>query len=358
MTMTSDTSVRIARAGHLAPKVVFVDGIEGCGKTMLSPILSALDRAELLTYAYEIEHVCSLRYLGKLDGEAAATTISMLADLRLYNLMQSREVNFRPSDLSSVFRASHPLKYIRRLFQPGDRRAAERIPDENPILFLTTHRLIAYGEPLLDAFSDRLVFVEVVRHPLYMIIQNTLNYSGLIGTARDFTIYYDYRGTHVPYFVRGWEDRFLSSNFVERAIYSIRHLTSRSQAMRASIEVRGESRIVTVPFERFVLDPDPYMKTLEDVIGTQVTPATRRMLAKQRVPRAKYADSLNLAVYRRCGWEPPKPGLSEREEFEHRRLWAERQVSTDAMLTLDALCDEYEATFMGGSLRPNGGRYA
>ena len=45
------------RTSHLAEKIVFVDGMPGCGKTMLSPIVAALPRIELLQYAYEIEYV-------------------------------------------------------------------------------------------------------------------------------------------------------------------------------------------------------------------------------------------------------------------------------------------------------------
>lgn len=324
---------------------------------MLSPILSALDRAELLTYAYELEHVVSLNQLGKLDDDAADVMISMLADLQLYNTMQSRQLNFRPGDLSSVFRASRPLRYLRRLFQPGDRAAAERIPAERPILFLTTHRMIAFCEPIVRALGARATFIEVVRHPLYVIIQNSRNFEGLIGTARDFTIYFDHRGQDLPYFVKGWEDRFIESNQVERAIYSVQHLSARSDANRTALGDGSTSALRTVPFEQFVVTPDPFMRMFEETLHTNVTRATKRMMAKQRVPRTKYADSIDLAVYRRCGWEPPKQGLTEREELEYRRIWVESQVSETAMRILDALCDEYERRYMGGVLRAGGGRY-
>lgn len=348
---------KVIRRDHLAPKVVFVDGIEGCGKTMLAPIVSALDRAELLTYAYEIEQVCSLRFLDKLSDDAAVAMVSLLADLQLYNSMQSREINFRPGDLSSVFRASHPLKYFRRLFQPGDAQAAERIKAENPILCLTTHRMVAHCEPIVRALGRRVVMVEVVRHPLYVIIQNARNYGGLVDSARDFTIYYEYDDKSLPYFVRGWEDTYLSANAVERAIYSIRHVTDRSMKSSTFVRDRSESEILTIPFEKFVLDPDPYMGKLETALDTTVTSRTRRMMAKQKVPREKYADSIDLAIYRRCGWEPPKAGLSEHQELEYRRIWAASQASPEAMQVLDSLCEEYEIAYMGGALRKSGGSY-
>ena len=150
MNMLYEYSGEIDRPNVLAQKIVFIDGIEGCGKTMLSPIVASLDRVELLTYSYEIEYLCSLAYLNKIDSKSAGQAISLIADLKLYNLMQSREVNFRFSDLSSVFKANQPWRYFFRLFQSGDQHSVERIQKLNPILLLTTHKLIAFGGPIFE----------------------------------------------------------------------------------------------------------------------------------------------------------------------------------------------------------------
>ena len=42
----------------MAEKIVTVDGQGGCGKTLFSPIIAALDRVELLSYTFEVEFVC------------------------------------------------------------------------------------------------------------------------------------------------------------------------------------------------------------------------------------------------------------------------------------------------------------
>lgn len=350
-------SIQINRPEHLASKVVFVDGIEGCGKTMLAPIIAALDRVELLTYAYEIEHLCALNYLNAIENSAAAAMISLLVDLQLYNAMQSREINFRPGDLSSVFRDSRPLRYFRRLFQKGDEHVVERIAVENPILLLTTHRMTAYCDPIFNALGKRAILIEMVRHPLYMLIQATRNFSGAIGTPRHFTICYDHQDKNVPYFVYGWEDRYLGSSPIDKAIYGFQHLASRSQAMKEKVCKPYNGQILSIPFEKFVTAPDPYMRLFENALGTEVTGHTRKMMKKQNVPRDKYSDSIDLSIYRRCGWEPPKNGFSEKHELEYRRQWAASQASTEAMQVLDNLCNEYETRYMDGPLRRNGESY-
>lgn len=336
----------ISRSENLASTVVIIDGLEGCGKTMLAPIVSAFDRVELPCYAYEIEHLCALQYLGKLNRQAAEKTISLLADLQLYNLMQSREVNFRPSDLSSVFKSSRPLTYLKRLFQMGDSSTLDRIESDRPILLLTTHRMMAFGHAIFDALKERLVFIEVVRHPLYMIIQNHLNFSNLLNTGRDFTIYYENSNSEFPYFVKGWEDLYLRSSPIDRAIFYLNEATIKSQQNR-EIVIKSSAKVLTIPFEEFVIKPNDYLKSIASSIGSLTTSRTQAMLRKQNIPRKKYSDSINLDVYRRCGWTPPVKGFSERQELERRRQWVASLASQKALSVLDDLCANYEKKFMG-----------
>ena len=81
-------------------------------------------------------------YLNKISEDAAVGMIQMLTDNKLYDLMQSRHVNFRPSDLSSVWKDTNKWRYFRRLFQEGDEQTIKRITIEKPILSLTSHNIL------------------------------------------------------------------------------------------------------------------------------------------------------------------------------------------------------------------------
>ena len=60
--------MKIIRKEHLVQKIVFVDGLWGCGKTMISSIVADFDRVELLSYNYELEQICSLYSLKKISA--------------------------------------------------------------------------------------------------------------------------------------------------------------------------------------------------------------------------------------------------------------------------------------------------
>jgi hypothetical protein len=312
---------------------------------MLSPIIAALDRVELLTYAYEIEHLCALNYLGRVQPDAASTMVRMLTDLKLYNIMQGREVNFRFSDLSSAF-SDRLWKYIKRLFLKGDESIPDKAAKERPILHLTTHNLLGISEPVFEGLGQRVVMIEVVRHPLYRIKQQALNMERLISDVRHFSIHYEYRGQELPYWALGWEDLFFRSSPVEKAIYKMDCLDRLIEKTTETLSQKNNA-LITIPFEIFVIDPWPYLSQIELALGSKVTLYTRKVMKKQKVPRKMYAEGISLRIYKRCGWEPPKYSNEEDELAARRKYMAER-TSKDALQLLDTLCERYEERFMGG----------
>ena len=181
-------NLSISRKPELVQKVVMTGGLDGCGKTLLTPIISALECVELPTYSYEIEHYCALHSLGEISLNAAQAQISLTSDVQLYDMMMGRNVNFRPSDLSSAIQYHDYKKYFNRLFREGDDATLDVINLEQPILNLTSHHLLAHSEPIWKAFGDRCVFVEVVRHPLYMTRQQLLNEQKLFESVKNFDV--------------------------------------------------------------------------------------------------------------------------------------------------------------------------
>ena len=108
--------ITIARPFKLCKKLVVVDGLPGCGKTMLSAVISSLNRVEILKYSYEIETLCLMNHLKKIDISTAKSMIQFQLDLILYNQTMGRELNFRFSDLSSVFKSINKGTFFKRIF--------------------------------------------------------------------------------------------------------------------------------------------------------------------------------------------------------------------------------------------------
>ncbi len=347
---TSADQIRVIREPFLAERIVFTGGLPGCGKTLMTPIISSLARVEIQKADYIAEYICCLGFLKKLDDDVSTTLIRMLTDLNLYNLMMSRETNFRFSDITSVFRNSGTVRYLTRLFQPGDQAAVERVRKGKPILHILLHNLLVLSPYLFDSLRDRVRIVEIVRHPLYMIKQWHLYIERYGKDERDFGICFDYGGRSLPWFAFGWEEKYLAGNAMDRVIYSIDHLLNLGEKIFQSLSADEKSQTLVIPFEQFILTPWPFLRSLERLLGTEVTRATRRELKRQNVPRKMIADGIPLPIYRQCGWEPPQKGCDEKRELERRRQYAAERASAEAMEVLDRLCRQYEDQYLKGVL--------
>ena len=89
------------------------------------------------------------------------------------------------------------------------------------------------------------------------------------------------------------------------------------------------------------------MKQIEGMLETDITSKTRKIMKKQNVPRNRISDGIPLAIYRRCGWKPPRKGLNEKQELEIRRRYAiEQGAGKKAMEVLDKMCAEYEQSYL------------
>jgi len=333
----------------LLEELVLVDGQPGCGKTLFSAIVAAMERVELLNYSSELENLCALRYLNKITEDAVEAMIRIQMDLVIYETMMSRRANFRPGDLSSVFRDVDMWSYFQRLFSKGNEDIPKLIKKEKPILHFATHNLLAFSEPIFNALKNKISMIEIVRHPLYMLIQHTFNHINhveLNGTARQFHLFIKYGRGQVPFWNYGQEELYLNSKPVERAIYEMQKLTELTAYIKKIKFETNKKKILTIPFESFVLDPWPYLKKIEDLLGSKITSKTKKVIKKQNVPRKKISDGIPLAIYKRCGWEQPDVSLSEKEELEKRRQFAvEQGASNQALKVLDKLCVSYESNY-------------
>ena len=338
--------IQLIRKNTLLNKLLLSDGLPGCGKTMLAPILSAMDRVELLNYNTTIENICELHHLERIDINTAKVLLQIETDEKIYESMMSRRINFRPSDLSSALRDANKYKYLKRLFIKGDEEIPEIIRTEKPILHYSTHMKLAFADPIFHALGDKVVIIEVVRHPLYMIIQQTLNMKNSRGTSRNFHVYFKHNKDQLPWHIKGWEDLYDSLNPIERSIHEIINVTNLTEKKKKEFRKKYKANILTIPFESFVLDPWPYMVQIQEFLDTKINNKTKKMMKKQRVPRSKISDGIPLEIYKRCGWEPAEKNLSERDELNKRReIVIKEGAGNESIKILDRICNDYEIKY-------------
>jgi hypothetical protein len=338
--------VNVVRNRRIADKILFVDGFTGNGKTMLAPIVGSLNRVELMRFNYHLENIIELLYLGAISDEVAVSLIRTWTDIDLYRSLMGRETNFRYSDLSGVFRNQQARRYIRRLFAPGDEEVLARVEREDPILLLTTHTSLVGYRQLYKALEERLCFIELVRHPLYLIKQTRTYMHHFDSDPRVFHQVFSHGDRELQWWTLGWEDLYIRSNPMDKAIFMIDKFFQWLEQLEQDLTTEERQRMIIVPFEHFVLDPQPFIKDFELLLGTTSGDATKKMMKKQRVPRKMYAEGIGLSIYKRFGWENPDKGATEADELLKRRQYVAEEASDAGLECMDRLSREYEDRYM------------
>lgn len=339
------TEAIITRPRHIAERIVFLDGLTGTGKTMMGPILGSFARMEIGKFNHLYEYLCALDFLHRVEPDAAESLVKMYTDLDLYNLLISREVNMRPKDLSGIFQNPHPLRYLKRIFMKDGVAVEARIKLEKPILHLISHQALPITDLLFRALGDRLVIIEMVRHPLYLL-EHWHSYIDRHGNdPRDFTIWIEYQGKSLPWFAKGWEEKYLSSNSMDKVIYALDWLVKKVNETISTLDSNQKCQVLFVPFEKFVLNPNPFLEKIGKLIDTTTTTTTRRVLKEQKCPRQQVAAGPAKAIYKRYAWKKPDPSSSDQSEMIKKRALAQNLATPEALKVLDGLCQEYETKY-------------
>ena len=291
----------IYKAEHFSNKILLVNGWEGSGKTCISSVLKSISNSEVMRYSYEFEWICYLWLANKVDSNSASVVLRSISDLLIYNHMQSREVNFRPDDLSSIFKSPIWYKYIYRLFSAGGVEAEKRI-NKNTVLHLVTHKLYECRNLIKNAFGARLIHIEVIRDPIYMLKQTKFNQDTLHTkqSPRDFS--FRYHKNKLPVY-DGLEasDKDKSNKWELAVRFLNRRFNYYFESTNSIIDESIESPYI-IFFEDFVKDPKANINKLRIRYNLEFEKSLKKYLKAEKIPRDHHSDSRARQIYKKIGW--------------------------------------------------------
>ena len=337
--------MKIVRNAPLDSKIVVLDGISGTGKTMFSKIIGAFEGMQVGQFDNMFEWLQISAGLGLIEVDVSEELIKYLVDQKLYDSMISREVNFRPTDLSSVL--SNPtdsLKYIGQLFMPDGQDAFDRILRENPSLFLITHQLFEPLSVARAALGDRLRIIESVRHPFYLI-HHWEESIKLFGETRDFSLVLEQNDIRSPWWAKSWCDEFLTNNITENSVKSICSLMKPIIEYTNSNVSESSRYIRLIPFEFFVLDPNEFICEIELFLDKKTSKTLGGVLIDQRIPRSNVSHGKRLEIYDRYGANELINSLESHEQYLSLKKYVQGNCSKRIFGEILEVADWYEDTF-------------
>jgi hypothetical protein len=329
-----------SRTQYFPGKVLVLDGMTGTGKTLVMNVIDTLSDIAPPKFSYLLEHICISNANELLNESIGIQILQIHLDQLQYDGKISREVNFRPGDLSSIFKSKKKMKYIGRLFTADGELASERVEIENETIFLIVHQLFETLDVLTDLPGKTITQITCVRHPYYLM-DHWASYVTMHGASpRDFTLTKGDNGD-LPWFIKKYPELYLNGNNFEKAAICVAELNKRGLT---HIDTCLE-KIIVIDFEKFVLNPTPYIEQITLELEPRRITGMRKTLKSQRIPRLHINNTKPMKIYSRYGSNAHNTSLSQAEDYFQLRSRLKSLISSDYFTLLEEAAGLYEAKF-------------
>lgn len=286
--------MEFAREKTLLHKLMVVDGVGKCGKSLLMNMATAFETVEKIEYNQSLEIMGFAYHYQKISRDMAITILRSEIDTSLYNNMIGRNINTRLGDDTSLFKYHTPEKYLKRALDTDGSVIAQKVFEEKPIYLCWSHDLIHKSDIIFEAFSNRLAFLYMNRRPIDIIYEwGKANYSNRMAsdpTEMQYCI--KYKDTVVPQIAYGWEEEYLHCTETERTVKMVSSFLKKN--CMALCEKQKLENLHVFNFEDLLTDPAANMKRLGQIIGTQpLSDIMKKILQNANCPR-----KIDETVYR------------------------------------------------------------
>jgi hypothetical protein len=279
--------INLVRPNRLLKEIVFADGIGSSGKGMLSHILSCFDRVEKQSNHTVFDFVPYIYNLGKISHDAAVTYLQTEADMQLYHIMMSRDVNFRFSDSTGVTKNGKRFEYFKRLFFKEGDAIVEKINLKNPILNEAPHDALRNAELFFDSFGSGLKIIYVIREPFELILDwKRRGFGNRIGIdPREFQFSLIRDNEIIPMFLKDYDIDYFSLNEIERLLYMIHYCFLSNLRGYETLNNKFKTNVFLTTFSSLCRYPEDNIDEFSKFLNLEVVSGLNRILKQENLPR-------------------------------------------------------------------------
>lgn len=265
---------------------VFVTGLPRSGKWMLSSILSSFKRSEYLSVDYLMEQVVMANASGLIREDVSECLLKYAVDLKAYNIFTGRDSNIRPGDYTSIWKSGRILKFIKRLFAKEGTSVLKEIEEKKPLFIFLVHNALWHFKLYKRSFP-LLKMIHIRRHPIDVVASWFKKGYGLDMKDKFYngTFTIKAEDKHLFYYTGGKEKEYSKMCEADRVIYMVKGLEENHNKAYCDLNDNEKKIIKKIYFEKFVVDPNPYLNELAEFLKTEKTKHTFLVCKKQKCPR-------------------------------------------------------------------------
>lgn len=285
-------NVPLSRKNTFQNPLLIIDGQGRSGKNLISILLTTEPRIEKMRLDSQFDYIPRYFALGKITLDAAQVALLTEFDEKLYYTYISRDVNFRLSDYSGVLKQGQKWRYIKRAFIRGEQEAVERINRENHIFQEMTHDGLHVSPLFFKTFSSRLKVIHVHRNPIRNIFeQNKRHFGSRFGIdPREFQLTFDENGLSVPIMAIEETELFIKAKPIEKILLVVYQMNKLNKLGYSRLNDEEKSRVCFIDFDKFVINPDPYLRKIESFLDIKFSSKAERLLKRENCPRKENTE--------------------------------------------------------------------
>jgi len=283
-------------------KIIFTDGMVGGGKSLITSLISGLKNVDPWILDENIERICSLNYLKKVDLETSADFIKKNLNQKYFDNFIFRNSNYRKQDLSSIVNNIR-FKNIKKRKYLSVSEAEKKIKKTKMCLQYMTHKNSPYSEPIFKAFGNQLLYVLILRNPYNIYTINwlakwTKTFSSFDSRDGRINFYSSKYNLNFPFEIKKNEvNLYRKLNKYEKSIFFMEYYYYSSIKKIIQFSKKYNSNYIIVPFENLTQDPKKYLKKISKISKTKIDRVTIKNMKKNSVPRKNPEQKIITSGY-------------------------------------------------------------
>lgn len=282
----NDKIIKVGQKSPLVENLLVIEGITRSGKFLLANILNGFEGIEPPQYSGLLEQIPFLTTLGLIKEDAAKQLLRCEVDMRCYEMLIGRNLNYRISDKSSIYNVPNYQKFLDRVKKPDGEIAAKEFSKKVSYSLFVLHESMANIMIFFETFP-KMKCISLTRKPLglaYSWYKRGLGKRWGTDPLLFQIPFTTHKNIAFPWFAIGWEDLYLKSSEIDRAVLSIKSLVKLSQKGYRDLPQEIRNNILIVSFESLITDPKKEIDKISKFLGKKVLPQMKDILKREKLP--------------------------------------------------------------------------
>lgn len=279
--------IKIGQKVPLVENLLIIEGITRSGKFLLANILSGLEDIEPPQYSGLIEQIPFLTASGFIKEDAAKQLLRCEIDMRCYEMLIGRNLNYRLSDKSSIYNVPNYQKFLDRAKRPQGEIVLKEFNKKAIYNLFILHESMANIEIYFKTFP-RMKCISIVRNPFDLAFSWYKRGLGKRWGTDPVLFQIPFTkgsgGKVFPWFAVGWEDLYLELDEVNRSILSIKSLVEIARKSYHALPADIKKRILVISFEGLIADPASEITKISSFLDKKPLPEMKEILKREKLP--------------------------------------------------------------------------